>query len=115
MQTPINHFFDERIDSKTLEAFASGPLAAHLGAYAQQLFEQGYTVASGQSQLRLLGHFNRWLQRKGLAVEQIDSSTIERYVRFRRKSGKLQKGDVAALVRMWRMLRPGQARMRSSP
>ena len=43
MQTPINYFFNERIDSKTLEAFAGGPLAMHLSAYAQQLFEQGYT------------------------------------------------------------------------
>jgi site-specific recombinase XerD len=84
-------------------------LAAHLSAYAQQLFEQGYTVSSGQSQLRMLGHFNRWLQSKGLAAEQVDSSTIERYVRCRRKSGKLQKGDAAALARIWRMLRPGQA------
>jgi hypothetical protein len=63
----------------------------------------------------MLEHFNRWLQSKGLAAEQIDSSTIERYVRCRRKSGKLRKGDGAALVRMWRMLRPGQARMPSSP
>ena len=46
MQTPINHFFNKRIDTKTLEAFARGPLAVHLSAYAQQLFEQGYTVAS---------------------------------------------------------------------
>src|SRR6516225_2598059 len=115
METPINYFFNERSNPRTLEAFTRGPLAAQLSDYAQQMFEQGYTVGSGQSQLRTLGHFNRWLQRKGLAAEQIDSSTIERYVRCRRKSGKLQKGDVAALVRMWRMLRPGQARMRSSP
>ena len=39
METPINHFFNERIGSKTLEAFTRGPLAAHLSAYAQQLFE----------------------------------------------------------------------------
>jgi site-specific recombinase XerD len=115
METPINHFFNERIGWKTLEAFTRGPLAAHLSAYAQQLFEQGYTVNSGQSQLRMLGHFNRWLQSKGLAAEQIDSSTIERYVRCRRKSGKLQRGDAAALVRIWRMLWPGQAWMPSSP
>jgi site-specific recombinase XerC len=63
----------------------------------------------------MLGHFNRWLQSKGLAAERIDWSTIERYVRCRRKSGKLHKGDRATLVRIWRMLRPGQARMPSSP
>src|SRR6516164_7384408 len=83
METPINYFFNERSNPRTLEAFTRGPLAAQLSDYAQQLFEQGYTVGSGQSQLRTLGHFNRWLQRKGLAAEQIDSSTIERYVRCR--------------------------------
>jgi site-specific recombinase XerD len=114
MDTPINRFFNQRSDPRTLEAFTRGPLAAHLNAYAQQLFEQGYTVSSGQSQLRMLGHFNRWLQSKGLATEQIDSSTIERYVRCRRKCGKLRKGDAAALGRVWRLLRPDQARIPSS-
>src|SRR5260370_29655252 len=56
----------------------------------------------------MLGHFNRWLQSKGLAAEQIDSSTLERYVRCRRKSGKLRRGDTAALSRLWRMLRPDE-------
>lgn len=115
MKNPLNHFFNERRNPRTLEAFARGPLAAHVSAYAQQLFEQGYSVNAGRSQLRMLEHFNRWLQSKGLAAEQVDASTIERYVHCRRQSGKLQKGDAAALIRMWQMLRPDQARLPSSP
>ena len=115
METPLNHFFNERSDPRTLDALTRGPLAAHLRTYAQQLHDQGYAVSSSRLQLRVLGHFNRWLQSKGLATEQIDSSTLERYVRCRRKSGKLQRGDAAALVRIWRMLWPGQAWMPSSP
>jgi len=54
METPISHFFNERSDPRTLEAFTRGPLAAHLSAYAQELFEQGYSVSWGRSQLRIL-------------------------------------------------------------
>ena len=115
METPLNHFFSERSDPRTLDALIRGPLAAHLRTYAQQLHDQGYAVSSSRLQLRMLGHFNRWLQRKGLAAEQIDSSTMERYVRCRRKSGKLRRGDTAALGRLWRMLRPGEVETPSSP
>jgi hypothetical protein len=88
METPLNHFFNERSDPRTLDALTRGPLAAHLRTYAQQLHDQGYAVSSGQSQLRMLGHFNRWLQSKKLGAEQIDSSTLERYVRCRPTSSK---------------------------
>src|SRR6202049_5350372 len=108
METPLNHFFSERSDPRTLDALRRGPLAAHLRTYAQQVNDQGYAVSSSRLQLRLLGHFNRWLQSKGLAAEQIDSSTMERYERCRRKSGKLRKGDTAALGRPWRVSRPGE-------
>jgi site-specific recombinase XerD len=115
METPFNHFFTDRIYPGTFDVLTRGPLAAHLMAFAQQLHDQGYAVSSGQSQLRVLGHFNGWLESKGLAAQQIDSSTLERYVRCRRKSGKLQKGDEAALGHLWRMLRPGEVGTPSSP
>ena len=115
MEIPLNHFFNERSDPRTLDALTRGPLAAHLRTYAQQLHDQGYAVSSSRLQLRVLGHFNRWLQSKGLAAEQIDSSTLERYVRCRRKSGKLRRGDTAALGRLWRMLRPGEVETPCSP
>ena|SRR5258706_11788289 len=115
METPFNHFFTDRIYPGTLDVLTRGPLAAYLIAYAEQLHDQGYAVSSGQSQLRMLGHFNSWLGSKGLAAQQIDSSTLERYVRCRRKSGKLQKGDEAALGHLWRMLRPDEVGTPSSP
>jgi integrase/recombinase XerD len=115
MKTPLNHFFNDRIDSGTLEALTGGPLAAHLKTYAQRLHDQGYAVQTGQLQLRMLGHFNRWLQSNCLATDEINSSTLERYIRSRRKAGKLRAGDATVLARMLRMLRPGQVEMASSP
>jgi len=115
METPLNHFFNDRIDPGTLEALTGGPLAAHLKTYAQRLHDEGYAVQTGQLQLRMLGHFNRWLQSNCLTTDEINSSTVERYIRSRRKAGKLRAGDAAALARMLRMLRPDQVEMPSSP
>ena len=115
METPLNHFFNERSYPRTLDALMRGPLAAHLKTYAQQLRDEGYAVQTGQYQLRMLGHFNRWLQIDGLAADEIDSSTVKRFVRSREKTGKLRKGDTAALARLLRMLRAGQTEVPSSP
>ena len=115
METPFNHFFNDRIYPGTRDELTRGPLAAHLKTYAQQLRDEGYAVQTGQYQLRMLGHFNRWLQINGLAGDEIDSSTVKRFVRSREKTGKLRKGDTAALARMLRMLRAGQSEVPSSP
>jgi site-specific recombinase XerD len=115
MQTPFSYFFNERIDPRTLAALTDAPLAGDLRAYAQWLHDQGYALQTGQLQLRVLGQFNRWLKRKGLATDQIDSATVERYVYCRRKAGKLRRGDAAALSRLLGMLWPGQVTKPSPP
>jgi hypothetical protein len=115
METPLDHFFNERIDPENFNALTCGPLAVHLKAYAQELYDQGYAVQTAQLQLRMLGNFNRWLQSNCLIADEIDSSTVERYRRFRIKAGKLRTGDTAALARMLRILRPSQVEMPSSP
>jgi hypothetical protein len=33
-------------------------------------------------QLRLVGHFNRWLDQKGISAKQLDEALIERYWRY---------------------------------
>jgi site-specific recombinase XerD len=115
METPFSYFFNERIDPRTFAALTDAPLAGSLRAYAQWLHDQGYALQTSQLQLRLLGHFNGWLKRKGLRTDQIDGATVERYVRYRRKAGKLRRGDAAALMRLLGMLRPGQAAKASLP
>lgn len=106
MDTPFDYFFNNRTNPRTIEALASGPLASPLEAYARRLHEDGYAAHSGFVQLRLLGCFNRWLDRRGMASEDVDPSTIEQYLRGRAQSGKVRKGDSAALFRLLAMLRP---------
>ena len=115
METPLDHFFNDRIDPENFDALTRGPLAVHLKTYAQELYDQGYAVQTAQLQLRMLGNFNRWLQSNCLIADEIDSSTVERYRRFRIKAGKLRTGDTAALARMLRILRRSQVEMPSSP
>ena len=75
-------------------------MASPLQAYAQRLYEDGYATHSGFVQLRLLGCFNRWLDRKGLTSEDVNAVAIERYLRGRAQSRQLRKGDSAVLLRL---------------
>lgn len=102
---PLHHFFNRRTDPRTLDVLTRGPLASHLQAYAQRLHDDGYATQSGQLQLRMLAHFSQWLERQGITAPAVTSSTLDRYVRSRRKSGKLRRGDPAALSRVLGMLR----------
>jgi site-specific recombinase XerD len=114
MDIPLNHFFNDRTDPGTVDALTRGPLSSHL-TVAERLHDGGYAIQSGQLQLRMLGDFNIWLDRKRLGADEVDSSVLERYIRSRAKAGKLREGDAAALKRMLRMLRDGQAEAPSAP
>jgi len=115
MDTPFEYFFNDRTNPRTMAALRDGPLASPLEAYAQRLHEDGYATHSGFVQLRLLGCFNRWLDRKGLTSEDVDPATIEQYLRGRAQSRKLRKGDSAALFRLLTMLRPDRSGVNAPP
>jgi len=115
METPFDHFFSDRTNSRTIESLKCEPLAAALTLYARRIHEDGYAAHSGFVQLRLLGCFNRWLSRKGLRCEDVDSDTIEQYLRGRERSGKLRRGDSAALLRLLAMLRPNRSGATARP
>jgi len=63
----------------------------------------------------MLANFSTWLDNKRLDTDEVDWSTVERYLRFRRKAGKLRNEDASALRRVLRMLRAGQVEAPSSP
>jgi site-specific recombinase XerD len=109
METPFDHFFSDRTTSRTIESLKCEPLAAALAVYARRLHEDGYATHSGFVQLRLLGCFNRWLGRKGLSSEDMDPGTIQQYLRGRERSGKVRRGDSAALLRLLAMLQPNRS------
>lgn len=115
METPFDYFFNDRTNPRTIEAVTVGPLVSSLKAYAERLRQDGYAIHSGFGQLRLLGCFNRWLERKGLTGEDMDPATIEQYLQGRAQSGKLRRGDSASLFRLLSILRPDRSVVPAAP
>jgi site-specific recombinase XerD len=115
METPFDYFLDDRTNPRTIDALRCGPLASPLEAYARRLHEDGYATHAGLVQLRLLGCFNRWLDRKGLTSEDVNAATVEQYLRGRAQSRKLRRGDSAALFRWLTMLRPKESGVTPPP
>ena len=115
METSRHYFFSRRTNPRTLDVLTRGPLGPYLTAYAQRLHDEGSAPQSGELPLRMLGHFNRWWARQRMVAAAVTSSTLERYVRARRRTGKLRGGDPAALARVLAMLRRDHAQPSAPP
>ena len=60
-----------------------GPLAAHIGPFAESLREQGYAVVSIHKQVLLAACFSRWLKQRRVSLRSITSDHPTRYLRCR--------------------------------
>jgi hypothetical protein len=89
-------------------------LAGHIDLLADRLAAHGYSRVHSRIQLRLIGHFNRWLEQKDFTAEQIDEEIVERYWRYFMQQKRVRSGDVCALMKLLDLLReqgvtPGRA------
>jgi site-specific recombinase XerD len=80
-------------------------LAGHIDLLADRLAAHGFSRVHSRIQLRLVGHFNRWLERKGISAEHLDEKIIERYCRWLRRRKHVRAEDVCSLVRLLDLLR----------
>jgi site-specific recombinase XerD len=83
----------------------AGPLSVHIDAYVALLQEQGYARQSARVHLQVLADFSRWLKRRELSVSDIDASTLQRYLRCRRRFVDQHRGACSALDKLLGMLR----------
>jgi site-specific recombinase XerD len=90
--------------SSTIERLRQGPLSEHLDTYAARLAEQGYTDHSIRRQIVAIADFSRWLKRKHIDVQALDSVVVDRFLRLRRRQQRVGRGDSKALARMVAML-----------
>ena len=60
-----------------------GPLAAHIGSFADSLNALGYTAGSMHRQARIAACFSRWLGQEAVTLEGITSGHATRYLRYR--------------------------------
>ena len=98
----VQTFFER---SFAINRLRQGPLAGHIDLLAARLATLGYSRVHSRIQLRLVGHFNRWLEQKNLTVEHIDEEIIERYWRYFMRKKQVRSKDVCALMKVLDLLR----------
>lgn len=91
--------------SCTIHRLRQGPLAGHIDLLAARLATHGYSRVHSRIQLRLVGHFNRWLEQKHLTTKQLDEDIIERYRRSLKRRKRVRSEDVCTLLRLLDLLR----------
>jgi hypothetical protein len=91
--------------SSTIERLRQGPLSEHLDAYAAAVGEQGYAPDSIKQQIVVIADFSRWLKKKQIAVQVLDSKAVDRFLRLRRWQQGVRRGDPKTLQRLLTMLR----------
>jgi hypothetical protein len=69
------------------------------------LTDHGYSRVHSRIQLRLVGHFNRWLENKHLTAEQLDEDVIECYRLYLKRRKRVRSEDVCTFVRLLGLLR----------
>src|SRR5260370_31989877 len=98
----VQTFFER---SCTIDPLRRGPLAGHIDLFAARLATDGYSRVHGRLQLRLVGHFNRWLDQNSLTAEQLDEDAIARYRRYLKRRERVRSEDVCTLFRLLDLLR----------
>jgi site-specific recombinase XerD len=79
-------------------------LSEHLDAYATAQAQQGYGRHSIRQHIVVLADFSRWLKQKQIAIQNLDTSVVDRFLRLRRRQERVRRGDPLALARMLNML-----------
>ena len=82
-----------------------GPLAAHIGSFADFISAQGYALYSIHRQVRLAADFSQWLKLKGIELDRISSDHSKQYLRDRALQVQPCLGDAAALCHLIGFLR----------
>jgi hypothetical protein len=99
----VQHFF---LDPRTIRRLQEGPLGAYIDGLAAQLQAQGYAWQSARVQLRIVAELSRWLQRQGRSATDLSPSTVQAYLRYRRRRGlAFYPGAAAACEHCLRLLR----------
>jgi len=80
-------------------------LSEHLDAYAAGVAEQGYAHHSIRQQIVVIADFSRWLKRKQIDAQALNSEVVDRFLRLRRRQQRVRRGDPKALQRLLAMLR----------
>lgn len=88
-----------------LSRVPEGPIAPYLGRFADSLDATGYAVKWTHRQILLGSYFSRWLGQKSVALQDITSDHLTRYLQYRARRVQPRCGDHAALAHLVDFLR----------
>lgn len=91
---------------KVMRSIVRGPLAPYVAGFAAELLERGYTRNSAEQHLCFVAHLDRWLLAEGLAVGDLNESTIRRYLTERRAAGYVLYRSPKAMAPLLGFLTP---------
>ena len=72
----IEHFCPNPIVFQRLKA---GPLSAHIDAFAQQLFDEGYAMWTAKYAMRLIADLTTWMQQQGLTITDLAEQPVNAF------------------------------------
>jgi integrase/recombinase XerD len=88
-----------------LSRVPEGPIAPYLGMFADSLDATGYAVKWIHRQVLLGACFSQWLGQKAVALQDVTSDHLTRYLQYRARRGQPRCGDHAALAHLVDFLR----------
>src|SRR5215831_14404747 len=98
----IETFFER---SFAIDRLRKGFLGRHIDLLADRFSTQGFSRVHSRIQLRYIGHFNRWLDKKGFTAKQIDEEMIERFWHLFMRRKRVRRRDMSALFTLLEFLR----------
>jgi len=108
-----------RPTSRVSRVLMTGPLAPFADAYREKLRERRYTRLSTVNLQRQMAWMSRWLEARGLGVEQLSEAQIEAFVTFQHDSGRdrssLSRPGLLCLLELLRELGMVEAAAPSTP
>ena len=91
--------------SGTRRRMYAGPLGSCVDDFIGLLQKQGYNRHSIRCKIRSVAAFSRWLARQDSAREDVDSDQVCQFLAYRKRRGRYDLGDNAALRQMTDLLR----------
>jgi site-specific recombinase XerD len=85
---------------KTLRRIHQGPLGPYVEGFANWLQEQHYSRSSGQTFVRAVANWSRWLHGRCVTSEDIDAELLDRYFTYGVRAGTVGQDDRRGLQKM---------------
>ena len=108
-------------DPAAIERRRAGLFGAHLDSFVSISSKLGYARSTIRYRLFVLGHLERWLKRKGLAILDLQEPVMKRFLERLRRTGRFHSGDTRIIQDFLEHLRdkgaiqPAEPLMDASP